>query len=133
MWKFEKDYLVPSQEQSGKLMTLDEGVAADNFVPGDWSYLLNTDSSSYQRIGYEGSNAIYLGGNRFGDFYNDHQHSYSYQEKILEVYQWRHGVFNRSRDAAKSEVLTDAQIVGLSRSPNDGGIQLEFRASPRLF
>jgi hypothetical protein len=133
MWKFEKEYLSSSEMQPGKLMTLDAGVAADNFVPGDWIYLLNTDSKSYQRIGYEGSNAIYLGSNRFGDFYNDHRHSYSYQEKILEVYQWRHGVFNRSRDAAKIEVLTDEQLIGLSRTPNDGGLQLDFRASPRLF
>jgi hypothetical protein len=74
-----------------------------------------------------------LGGARFGDYYNDHGHSYSYREKMVEVYQWRHGVFNRLRDAAKMEVLTDAQIVGLSRSPGDGGIQLDIRASPRLF
>jgi hypothetical protein len=133
MWKFEKDYLASSEEQPGKLMMLDADVAMDNFVPGDWIYLLNTDSKSYQRIGYEGSNAIYLGSNRFDDFYNDHRHSYSYQEKILEVYQWRHGVFNRTRDAAKVEVLTEEQIIGLSRSPNDGGIQLEIRVSPRLF
>jgi hypothetical protein len=133
MWEFETDYLESSADQPGKLMRLEVAVATDNFVPGDWIYLLNTDSKSYKRIGYEGSNAIYLGRNRFDDFYNAHQHSYSYQEKILEVYQWRHGVFNQLRDATKIESLTNEQIIGLSRTPNDGGIQLNIRVSPRLF
>jgi len=133
MWKFEKDYPVSGDDGPGKLLTLDEGVAADNFIPGDWAYLLNTDSASYQKIGYEGSNAIYLGSNRFDDFYNEHGHSFSYQEKLLEVYQWRHGVFNRIRDASKIEALTQEQVGNLSRSPIEGGIQLNFRASPRLF
>ena len=38
-------------------------------------------------------------GGRFADFYDDHQHGYSYRE-ARRVYQWRHGVFSRSRDGA---------------------------------
>jgi hypothetical protein len=133
MWDFEKDYTSTDEDHQGKLTTLELGVAPGNFVPGDWAYFLNTDEISHEKIGYEGSNAIYLGGNRFDDFYNDHGHSYTYEEKLNEVYQWRHGVFSRSRDAAKIEQLTFEQRKGLSRSPADGGLQLDIRVSPRLF
>lgn len=133
MWNFEKDYTSVDGEHQGKLTSIEVGVARGNFVPGDWVYFLNTDAISHEKIGYEGSNAIYLGGNRFDDFYNDHGHSYSYEEKLSEVYQWRHGVFSRSRDAAKIKPLTSAQLKDLSRSPADGGLQLDIRVSPRLF
>lgn len=133
MWHFEKDYRPADGDQQGKLMTLEAGVAQGHFVPGDWAYFLNTDAATYEKTGYEGSNAIYLGGNRFDDFYNDHGHSYTYEEKLNEVYQWRHGVFSRRRDADKVKPLTPAQLKGLSRSPADGGLQLDIRVSPRLF
>ena len=133
MWDFEKDYTWTDGMHQGKLTTLELGVAPGNFVPGDWAYFLNTDDISHEKIGYEGSNAIYLGGNRFDDFYNDHVHSYTYEEKLNEVYQWRHGVFSRSRDAAKIKPLTYEQLKDLSRSPADGGLQLDIRVSPRLF
>lgn len=133
MWSFEKDYTPADGDQRGKLLALEAGVAQTNFVPGDWAYFLNTDAITHEKTGYEGSNAIYLGGNRFDDFYNDHRHSYTYQEKLNEVYQWRHGVFSRSRDAARIKPLTSEQLTGLSRSPADGGLQLDIRVSPRLF
>jgi len=133
MWQFEKDYTPADGNHAGKLMLLEAGVAQGHFVPGDWAYFLNTDALTYEKTGYEGSNAIYLGGNRFDDFYNDHNHSYTYEEKLNEVYQWRHGVFSRSRDADKEKPLTPAQLGQLSNSPTNGGLQLDFRASPRLF
>lgn len=133
MWQFEKDYTPADGERLGKLMLLEAGVAQGHFVPGDWAYFLNTDALTYEKTGYEGSNAIYLGGNRFDDFYNDHNHSYTYEEKLNEVYQWRHGVFSRSRDADKTKPLTPAQLGQLSHTPANGGLQLDFRVSPRLF
>ena len=133
MWQFEKDYTPADGARVGKLMALQAGVAQGHFVPGDWAYFLNTDAATYEKTGYEGSNAIYLGGNRFDDFYNDHRHSYTYEEKLNEVYQWRHGVFSRSRDADKVHLLTPDQLSDLSRTPADGGLQLDIRVSPRLF
>jgi len=133
MWSFEKDFDPLDTDRPGKLLRLHVKVAPDNFVPGDWGYLLNTDAVSEQKTGYEGSNAIYLGGNRFDDFYNDHEHSYTYEEKLNEVYQWRNGVFNRIRDAKKATTLAPAELARLTGTPDAGGLQLDIRVAPKHF
>ncbi|MNR71560.1 hypothetical protein D3C71_21910 [compost metagenome] len=133
MWNFEADYDPAEDQRAGKLLKLQEGVAAGNFVPGDWAYLLNTDPVTYEKTGYEGSNAIYLGRNRFDDYYNDHGHSYSFRKKIREVYQWRHKVFSRTRDADKAVALSSDDYSRLSRTPAEGGLLLDLRAVPYLF
>lgn len=133
MWSFEPDFDPRDLDKPGKLIELHANVAADNFVPGDWVYLLNTDARTYQKTGYEGSNAVYLGGNRFDDFFNDHGHSYTYEEKLDEVYQWRNGVFSRSRDARKIKPLKENELRRLSRTPSAGGIQLDIRGVPKYF
>ena len=133
MWSFETDPDPQDTERPGKLLNLRANVAPENFVPGDWTYLLNTDAASWQKTGYEGSNAIYMGRNRFDDYYNDHDHSYTYAQKLDEVYQWRHGVFSRSRDANKIQPLTPEGLALLGGTPADGGIQLDIRAGPRVF
>ena len=117
----------------GKLLNLHANVAPDNFVPGDWGYLVNTDAGSDQKIGYEGSNAIYMGGNRFDDYYNDNRHGYTHDQKLNEVYQWRNGVFNRYRDAKKAKPLAPQELIRLSSTPAAGGIQLDIRVGPRYF
>jgi hypothetical protein len=94
---------------------------------------LNTDPVSYQRTGYEGSNAIYLGRNKFDDYYNDNHHAYSYLQKLNEVFQWRNGVFNRVRDAAKIQALNDAEIQRLSQRPAHGGLLKSIRVTPYFF
>jgi hypothetical protein len=133
MWSFEKDFDADDMGHKGKLLKLNSAVAAENFIPGDWGYFVNTDAVSEQKTGYEGSNAIYLGRNRFDDYYNDNNHSYSYEQKIDEVYQWRNGVFSRQRDAKKIKPLTPAQQALLSSTPATGGLQLDIRAVPRFF
>jgi hypothetical protein len=133
MWSFEKDFDTQQMEQKGKLLKLDSAVAAGNFVPGDWGYILNTDPASEQKTGYEGSNAIYLGRNRLSDYYNDHNHSYTYEQKLDEVYQWRNGVFSRSRDAKKIKPLTAEELALLGNTPDAGGLQLDIRVVPRHF
>ncbi|HEY6094934.1 MAG TPA: hypothetical protein VIU93_08275 [Gallionellaceae bacterium] len=133
MWSFEKDYDAQEMAHKGKLLKLYSAVAAGNFIPGDWGYIVNTDPVSEQKTGYEGSNAIYLGRNRFDDYYNDNDHSYTYEQKLDEVYQWRNGVFSRSRDAAKIQHLTPEQQALLSNTPEGGGLQLDVRAAPRFF
>jgi hypothetical protein len=133
MWSFERDFDSVKGSHPGKLLALQASVPSDNFVPGDWVYLLNTDAASAEKTGYEGSNAIYLGGGRFDDFYNDHGHSFTYAEKLEEVYQWRFGVFNRVRDRAKRHSLSPDDRARLSQAPEDGGLQMQFRAVPRRF
>lgn len=133
MWEFETDFDQSELARPGKLLKLKSGIAPRNFVPGDWVYLLNTDPVSSQKTGYEGSNAIYLGRNKFSDFYNDNDHAYAYLQKMDEVYQWRNGVFSRSRDAAKIQPLTEQQIKRLGTPPVNGGIVMDIRAVPYFF
>ncbi len=133
MWSFESDYDHEAEPAPGKLIRLKRGVAPRNFVPGDWAYILNTDPATRDKTGYEGSNAIYLGRNRFDDYYDDHNHAYTFEEKLDEVYQWRHGVFNRTRDAARIEKLSSASYVRLSWPPRLGGLVLRLRAVPYQF
>jgi hypothetical protein len=133
MWAFEPDASPTDVAAQGKLATIISGVAPDNFVPGDWGYILNTDPISSQKTGYEGSNAVYLGRNKFDDYYNDNHHAYTYQQKVDEVYQWRYGVFSRSRDTAKIHPLTATDIKNLSRDPSSGGIVLNTRVFPYYF
>lgn len=130
MWAFDDGVEPDRLEHPGKLLRLQGGVAAKNFVPGDWAYIFNTDPKSRQKSGYEGSNAIYLGGGRFDDYYNDHHHAYTYEEKLDEVYQWRHGVFNRIRDAAKRHPLSPEAMEALSNTPEQGGLVQDWRAVP---
>lgn len=133
VWAFEADFDQTRRAQPGKLLGLQREVAARNFVPGDWAYFLNTDAQSYAKTGYEGSNAVYLGRNRFNDHYNDHNHAYSFEEKLDMVYQWRHGVFSASRDVARVHSLTGADLVRLARTPQAGGVLLDVRLTPHLF
>ena len=132
-WYFEKDSTQQDRDRSGKLVTMVRGVAPDNFVPGDWVYFLNTDPITYEKTGYEGSNAIYLGRGKFEDYYNDNNHNYTYKDKLLEVYQWRHHVFSRERDVAKIHPLNAAEIQALGRTPESGGLELDYRLGPYLF
>lgn len=133
MWDFEVDFDPQELNRPGKLLKITRDVMPFNFVPGDWIYILNTDPVSYQRTGYEGSNAIYLGRNKFDDYYNDHHHAYNYVQKLNEVFQWRNGVFNRVRDAAKIQALNDADIQRLSRRPSEGGLLKSIRVTPYFF
>lgn len=128
MWYFEDGYSAADRIRPGKLVELQRGVAPDNFVPGDWLYLRNTDPRSSTKTGFEGSNAIYLGRNRFDDYYNDNDHAFSFREKVEEVYQWRNGVFSRHRDGAKAKPLSEADFAALGRTPAAGGLLEDYRA-----
>lgn len=130
MWSFENDFIWQKNMHPGKILAIQYNVAPKNFVPGDWIYIINTDARSAAKTGYEGSNTIYLGRNKFVDYYNDHHHGYTYQQKLNEVYQWRHGVFNRYRDAEKAQPLSDEDFENLGKSPENGGFVMGFRVFP---
>lgn len=133
MWAFEEDFDPKERHQAGKLLKMQHAVAPLNFVPGDWVYIVNTDPATRDKTGYEGSNALYLGRNRFDDYYNDNEHAYTYAQKVDEVYQWRHGVFSRSRDFAKIHPVSPAELIQLGLSPDQGGLVEDFRVVPYLF
>jgi hypothetical protein len=133
MWDSEKDFDPQELDRPGKLLKIKHDVMPMNFVPGDWIYFLNTDPVTYEKTGYEGSNAIYLGRNKFDDYYNDNHHSYTYFQKLNEVFQWRNGVFSRSRDFAKIKPLTAEDIERLSKRPAEGGLLKSIRVLPYFF
>lgn len=133
VWDFEAEFDSAERARPGKILGVQYGVSPKNFVPGDWAYLLNTDPVTYEKTGYEGSNAIYLGRNKFDDYYNDHNHAYSYRQKLHEVYQWRNKVFSASRDANKVQPLSAGDIERLSHTPAAGGIVLSLRIAPYQF
>lgn len=133
MWYFESDYIKSPKSSEGKLLTLQKNVSAYNFIPGDWVYIRNTDPSTNSKTGYEGSNTIYLGSGLFSDYYNDHQGGYPYDRKLDEVYQWRNGVFSRSRDAFKIKNLSISDRFRLSLTPEEGGLVENYRVVPKIF
>lgn len=133
-WSFIPSYNeAESGHIEGKLLRKHENIGAYNFVPGDWMYLVNLDPKTGDKTGYEGSNALYLGMDRFSDYYNDHEKAYSYKQKMHEVYQWRNEVFSRTRDAAKVVPLNSADFDKLAQSPDEGGLQLPWRLVPKTF
>lgn len=134
MWSFEADFDPKEMNIPGKVLKMETGVAPKNIIPGDWLYFLNPDPITYQKTGYEGSNAISLGRNLLDDFYHDEGgNNFTYQQKMGEVYQWRNKVFNRVRDKDKIEPLTPADFDRLSLTPDKGGLQLDYRVSPYFF
>jgi hypothetical protein len=132
-WRFEPGFDPKEAARPGKLLSIVYDVAPNNFVPGDWVYFLNTDAASSKMTGYEGSNAIYLGGRRFDDYYGENNHAFSYEEKLDEVFQWRNGVFNRERDADKKQPLAERDFARLSESPRRGGLVKTWRIAPDFF
>jgi hypothetical protein len=133
MWSFQKPISPEEQKRLGKLLKIQTRVAPMNFIPGDWIYFMNNDPKSSDMDGYEGSNTIYMGRASFDDFYNDNQHHYLYNEKIQNIYNWRHGVFSRSRHYELIKNLSSEQIDALGLSPEEGGFVLGNRAVPYFF
>lgn len=134
MWSFEADFDPKEQKLPGKVLKLETGIAPKNIIPGDWIYFLNTDPITYQKTGYEGSNAIYLGRNLFDDYYYDEGgHNFTYKQKVQEVFNWRNRVFNRARDKDRIHHLSEEDMNKLTQSPKDGGLQLDLRVSPYFF
>ncbi len=133
MWSFEQNYDTANEKIPGKLLHITKDVAALNFVAGDWVYFVNTDEVSRNKVGYEGSNSIYLGRGYFVDFYNDAEHRYTYEQKLHEVYQWRHGVFSQSAHYEKAELLSKDKLKELGKDLENGGVVLSVRAMPDFF
>ena len=133
MWSFQKPISPEEQKRLGKLLKIQAQVAPMNFIPGDWVYFVNTDKDSSEKDGYEGSNSIYMGRASFDDFYNDNEHHYLYNEKIQNIYNWRNGVFSRSRHFQRMQILSAEQLHQFGLSPEEGGFLVKNRAIPYFF
>ena len=76
------------------------------YVPGDRLWFRNPDEHSSDVTGYEGSWVLYLGCGLFNNFWKCDK-PYSMTAKCIEIYHWRHGVF---QDAA-GELQMDEAVV----------------------
>ncbi len=134
-WDFVQSMTPEDLKQPGKILTVKKGIAPRNFIPGDWVYIKNTDGPSSDMSGYEGSNAIYLGRNNFDDYYGEMKNKhYTFKEKINEVYQWRYGVFTASESSQKkAKKLTDEEFNKILENPENGGILIDHRISPKVY
>lgn len=132
VWYFEPGYDSAALVRPGTTHTYQNATHPRHMIPGDWVYFFNTDPITYDKTGYEGSNAIYLGHGRFSDYYNDHGFSYGFEEKLDDVYQWRNGVFSRSRHFEKSQILSSYQLSQLEKTPEQGGVLLPWRVFPKM-
>ena len=131
MWHALQNNQAQNLNQQGKLLTVKTGVSPLNFIPGDWVYFKNTDTKSADISGYEGSNSIYMGRARFDDFYDDNGHHFLYNEKLREIYNWRFGVFSRSRDYAHIQNPSSDVLNTLGLPPHAGGFVLDSRSVPK--
>lgn len=112
--------------RNGKLVGATFNVAPNNFIPGDWAYFLNTDVRSANIRGYEGSNSIYMGRDKFDDYYYEHEGAYSKKEKLDEIYLWKwEGIEPKPRIT-----ITDAMRESMNRTPEQGGVVENFRWIP---
>ncbi len=69
------------------------------FVPGDRTWFRNPDEASAEASGFEGSWVIYLGGGLFTNFWKRDQ-PYTLEQKCLEIYHWRHGLYHDDQGEA---------------------------------
>lgn len=106
----------------GKVLDGQLGVDGKNWIPGDWGYFLNPDKKSAGNSGYEGSNSIYMGRDKFDDYYHEHRGSYTFREKLEEVYEWR--------DKSIQKPITEAMLEQLAKTPGKGGIVENYRNVP---
>lgn len=112
--------------KGGKLIDATFNVSPNNFIPGDWAYFLNTDPRSANIRGFEGSNTIYLGRDKFDDYYHEHGGSFSKTEKLEEIYLWQgEGIVPKP-----NIIITDAIREKLNHTPTEGGIVENFRWVP---
>lgn len=127
LWSNLPGYNPADDNVRDKILTFAHDVASHNFIPGDWIYVKNVDYVSSEKYGYEGSNALYLGRNYFNDYYNETPNRrFTFEQKINEVYQWRHGVFTSS-DKKKAVAISQDEFQKLLKTPEQGGLLRSHR------
>lgn len=97
--------------------TTDAPIPMRYYIPGDRVWFKNPDEHSSNAPGFEGSWVIYLGQGRFSNFWR-RDAPYSMEDKAIEIYHWRHGVFIAPNAGWQMNELTvDAEVVRTRSDP----------------
>lgn len=132
-WDFYPKMTPEEKATPGKILDVQKNIPFNHIIPGDWIYMFNAPGIMTANRGYEGSNAIYLGRNQFTDYYNIHGHSYTFEELIDKVYQWRNNVYDRPDDNKNIKPLYKDDLFRLAKTPDENGIFIDYRIYPVHF
>ncbi|MBM4302708.1 MAG: hypothetical protein FJ116_03565 [Deltaproteobacteria bacterium] len=108
----------------GTLVDRHFAVPADNWVPGDWGWIKNTDDKSAEENGYEGCNIVYIGRGKFVVYYESDPDR-TLDEALVRVYRWR--------DNSKEKPIDADLVKQIRKDPRDGGLLRDVRDFPKNF
>lgn len=107
------------------------------YVPGGRVWFKNPDEHSVEADGFEGSWVCSLG---CGEFVNlwDKTKPYSIEQKCVEIYHWRHGVYTLGSGtvAMNEDLVGEKMIATLSDAEETRRIlaqMMEYRAPPGVY
>jgi hypothetical protein len=87
------------------------------YVPGDRVWFRNPDEASADASGFEGSWVIYLGNGLFTNFW-ERDRPFSFTDKCLEIYHWRHGTYvDDAGDLRMDEAIVAAKVAETRTDP----------------
>jgi hypothetical protein len=87
------------------------------YVPGDRVWFRNPDEASADASGFEGSWVIYLGNGLFTNFW-ERDRPFSFTDKCLEIYHWRHGTYvDEAGDLRMDEAIVAAKVAQTRADP----------------
>lgn len=90
--------------------SIEEPLPQRYYVPGDRVWFRNPDEASSDASGYEGSWVIYLGNGLFANFWKREQ-PYTFTQKCVEIYHWRHGTYVDIDGALRmNEAVVEAMV-----------------------
>lgn len=83
------------------------------YVPGDRTWFRNPDEASADASGFEGSWVMYLGGGLFTNFWK-RDLPYTLTHKCVEIYHWRHGLYQDQNGEARIDEPRVEPLVAAS-------------------
>ena len=87
------------------------------YVPGDRLWFRNPDDHSSDVTGYEGSWVLYLGSGLFNNFWKCDK-PYSMTAKCVEIYHWRHGVYeDEAGELQMDEAIVEEKVWATLSDP----------------
>ena len=106
----------------GTLLDRHFNVPHNNWVPGDWGWIMNPDHASSEVSGYEGANIVYIGRGLFVVYY-DSDPDRTLDQALVRVYKWR--------DASLRQPITPELVEQLRKDPRHGGLLRDVRDFPK--
>ena len=97
------------------LGSVDEPLPSQYFIPGDRTWFRNTDRTSSEVLGFEGSWTYYLGGDRFADFWRRDKF-YTLATKCLTIFHWRNATYSNGEDELQVNEQRVEELVQKSLS-----------------